>query len=58
MQNVKIESFFMSICSDNSFDVFLTDSLCVYDLLRFTTEFLEINSVLDKWAQIALTVFK
>lgn len=48
----------MSTCSENSFDVFLTDSLCVYDLLRFTTEFLEINSVLDKWAQIALTVFK
>lgn len=48
----------MSTCSDNSFDVFLTGSLCVYDLLRFTTEFLEINSALDKWAQIALTVFK
>lgn len=58
MQNVKIESFFMSTCSDNSFDVFLTDSLRVYDLLRFTTEFLEINSVLDKWAPIALTVVK
>lgn len=43
----------MSTCSDNSFGVFLTDSLCEYDLLRFTTEFLEIKSVLDKWAQIA-----
>lgn len=43
----------MSTCLDNSFDVFLTDSLCEYDLLRFTTEFLEIKSVLDKWAQIA-----
>lgn len=43
----------MSTCSDNSFDVFLTDSLCEYDLLRFTTEFLEIKSVLDKLAQIA-----
>lgn len=48
----------MSTCSDNSFDVFLTDSLCVYDLLGFTTEFLEINSVLDKWAPIALMVVK